>query len=208
MASEHDLEAPSRLGADIAIWSAHKFLGGPTAGIVAGKKALVRAAYLQNRGIGRHMKAGKEAVAGSIAALEAWLKRDHAAAKQREQASVAAWRNALAPVKGLVLEIHHEWTGNPIDRLKIIVSREAGLHAWELAGRLAARDPSVRVRDDLIEHGWIFLDPCNVDEDEAGQAAAAIADEVAKASKAGGGLTLSHADYRRAAIAAALRWPD
>ena len=62
---EHDLAE----GADIAIYSGHKFLSGPTSGIVAGRKDLVRAAYLQNRGIARGMKVGKESVAGAMAAL-------------------------------------------------------------------------------------------------------------------------------------------
>ena len=44
-------------GADLVITSAHKFLCSTTAGIVAGRKALVDAVYLQNRGIGRGMKA-------------------------------------------------------------------------------------------------------------------------------------------------------
>ena len=74
----------SRSGADIAIYSAHKFLGGPTAGIVAGAKELVRATYLQNIGIGRGMKVGKEGIAGAIAALEAWATRDHAAIRARQ----------------------------------------------------------------------------------------------------------------------------
>ncbi len=44
MASEYDLRSPVELGADLVIYSAHKFLGGPTGGIVAGRKELVRAA--------------------------------------------------------------------------------------------------------------------------------------------------------------------
>jgi L-seryl-tRNA(Ser) seleniumtransferase len=208
MASEYDLEGPFRLGADIAIWSAHKFLGGPTAGIVAGRKELIRAAYLQNRGIGRHMKAGKEAVAGAVAALDAWMKRNHAAALKREQAIVASWQKALASVKGLTLAIHHDWTGNPIDRLQATVTRGAGLHAWELAGRLAARDPSVRVRDDLIEHGYFFLDPCNVTEAEAHEVSAAIMDEIAKAQSGADGFKVTFAERRRLAIDSVLRWPD
>lgn len=75
-ASEYDLRRFLEEGADIAIYSGHKFLSGPTSGIVAGRNDLVRAAYLQNRGIGRAMKVGKESVAGVMAALEAWERRD------------------------------------------------------------------------------------------------------------------------------------
>ena len=66
LASEYDLKGFLAGGADVAIYSAHKFLGGPTAGIVAGKKELVRATFLQNSGIGRGMKVGKESIAGTI----------------------------------------------------------------------------------------------------------------------------------------------
>src|SRR5215470_12445031 len=47
-ASEYDLRGFLAKGADLVAYSAHKFLGGPTAGIVAGRKDLVRAAFLQN----------------------------------------------------------------------------------------------------------------------------------------------------------------
>ena len=102
MAAEYDLTGAISAGADLAIWSAQKFLGGPTAGIVAGRRDLVRAAWLQNRGIGRAMKVGKEGIAGAIAALEAWGRRDHAAVRAREEAIVAGWLAALAGTPGLV----------------------------------------------------------------------------------------------------------
>ncbi|MBT9432869.1 aminotransferase class V-fold PLP-dependent enzyme [Candidatus Sodalis endolongispinus] len=55
-ASEYDLQKFLRQGADIVLYSGHKFLGGHTSGIVAGDKQRVRSAWLQNRGIGRGMK--------------------------------------------------------------------------------------------------------------------------------------------------------
>ena len=80
-------------GADIVIYSGHKFLGGPTTGIVAGRKDLVRAAFLQNRGIGRGMKVGKESIVGVMAALEAWERRDHAGEiRERERGARDLWR--------------------------------------------------------------------------------------------------------------------
>ena len=100
-ASEYDLRGFVAAGADIAIYSAHKFLGGLTAGIVAGRKDLVRAAYLQNGGIGRGMKVGKEGIVGAIAALEAWAQRDHAAHRRARgyacrPLDAGAWRRRRA----------------------------------------------------------------------------------------------------------------
>ena len=37
----------------------------------------------------------------------------------------------------------------------------------ELADRLASRSPKIILRDDLIEHGEFYLDPCNVHPEEA-----------------------------------------
>src|SRR4029453_18189779 len=88
-----DLKGFLARGADIALYSGHKFLGGPTTGIVAGRKDLVRAAYLQNRGVGRGMKVGKESIAGVMAALEAWEKRDHAGIRKRERQALELWRS-------------------------------------------------------------------------------------------------------------------
>jgi len=56
--------------------SGHKVLGAPTSGLICGRKSLVRACYLQNWGIGRAMKVGKEGIVGLMAALEAWATRD------------------------------------------------------------------------------------------------------------------------------------
>ena len=209
MASEYDLRGALELGADLVIYSSHKFLGGPTGGIVAGRKDLVRAAYLQNRGLGRHMKVGKEGIVGTIAALEAWEKRDHAAAKAREETTVRYWLDALAKVPGLRLDLHHDWTDNPIDRLRVtVIPDEAGLYGWELADRLAAGTPSIQVRDDLIEHGYFFLDPCNLLPGEEKVVAERIAAEIAAARKNGDGRAYDLSERRRRGVESALRWPD
>ena len=78
---------------------------GPTAGIIAGRKDLVRAAFLQNLGIGRGMKVGKESIVGAIAALEAWEKRDHAAVRAREQGHLDLWIARLKDLPGVTAEI-------------------------------------------------------------------------------------------------------
>lgn len=166
-ASEYDLKGFLAQGADIAIYSGHKFLGGPTTGIVAGRKDLVRAAYLQNRGIGRGMKVGKESIAGVMAALEAWEKRDHAGIRKRERQALDLWLRTLQAIKGVAAEIEPDPTNNPLDRLKVSVLPESGFSAANLAAALAAGDPPVIVRDHETERGHFYLDPCNLHPGEA-----------------------------------------
>jgi L-seryl-tRNA(Ser) seleniumtransferase len=207
MASEYDLCRAVSLGADAVIWSGHKFMGGITSGIVAGKQDLVRATYLQHRGIGRTMKAGKESVAGAMAALEYWQTRDHAAAKKQEDGILDLLERGLAGVDGLNFERHDDWTGNPITRLKVTIDAEhAGLYAWELAARLAGRRPKIMVRDDLVEQGCFYLDPCNTDEAEAKLAASAIAEELALAKDRSDDERIGWGEVKRQRASAALAW--
>jgi L-seryl-tRNA(Ser) seleniumtransferase len=162
-ASEYDLRMFLAAGADIAVYSGHKFLGGPTSGIVAGSKDLIRACYLQNRGVGRGMKVGKETIIGVSAALTAWKTRDHAGIRARERAALDTWVAALADRPGVTATIVPDPTDNPLDRLKVSIDpQEARITAWNLAQRLASGDRPVIVRDHEIEHGHFFLDPCNL----------------------------------------------
>ena len=69
-AQDQRIRSMIEMGVDLIVVSAHKYLCSTTGGIVAGRKELVDAVYLQNRGIGRAMKAGKEAIFGAMAALE------------------------------------------------------------------------------------------------------------------------------------------
>ena len=205
-ASEYDLRGFLAKGADIVCYSAHKFLGGPTAGIVAGRKDLVRAAFLQNNGIGRGMKVGKESIAGTIAALEAWGKRDHKAVRARETGYLKLWMDRLAKVPGLRPSIVPDPTDNPLDRLKLEVNAaESGTTAWALASALARAEPPVIVRDHEVEHGHFYLDPCNLHPGEAEVVANQIA---AVAASIRGKPSPDLADMRRRQYEAMLAWPD
>lgn len=209
MASEYDLRGPVALGAAAAIYSGHKFLTGVTSGIVAGRSDLVRATYLQHRGIGRTMKAGKEAVVGAMAALELWESRCHAALQDAEQARVANWCAALSDLAGLSVSTHDDWTGNPITRLKIKVEPEfAEFNAWELVTQLHKRTPQIVVRDDLMEHQEIYLDPCNLTDEESNVVADAIREEYQSIRAGELGCRISWSDYKRARDTAANAWLD
>ena len=159
VAAEYDLRGFLARGADIAVYSAHKFLGGMTAGIVAGTKSLVRAAYLQSAGIGRGMKVGKEGIVGAIAALEAWQIRDHAADRDQHRLIVAQWQKSLAGWEGVQTLLVPDPTGNPIERLRLAFDRRRGARAVEIAVRLAEGDPPIIVRDEFLDLNMFELDP-------------------------------------------------
>jgi len=162
-ASEYDLTGFLKDGGDLVLYSSHKFLGGPTGGIVAGRKDLVRAAYMQNNGIGRGMKVGKESIVGAIAALQNWEKRDHSGIREREQRALNLWQDTLSQLPGVCAEIVADTTGNPLDRLKVSINPEiTNITAWDLADALARGVTPVIVRDHEVEHGFFYLDPCNL----------------------------------------------
>jgi L-seryl-tRNA(Ser) seleniumtransferase len=205
-ASEYDLKGFLRDGADIVVYSAHQFMGGPTAGIVAGRKPLVRAAFLQNYGIGRGMKVGKEGIAGTIAALEAWRKRDHAEVRARETEYLKLWVETFSGLPGVTTEIIPDPTHNPLDRLKLRISPEkAGTTAAALAAALAKGDPPVIVRDHEVEHGYFFLDPCNLHPGEA----QLVANRITTTLEELRGKPVPDLDeLRRRQYEALLAWPD
>ena len=208
-ASEYDLKGFLEAGADLVLYSGHKFLGGPTSGIIAGNKAFVSACYLQNRGIGRGMKIGKEGMAGVIAALQAWETRDHAGIRAREQQALNLWVKTLEERPGITPVIDPDPTFNPLDRLKIWIDPEgANISAWDLADRLAKGERPVIVRDHEVEHGYFYLDPCNLHPDEEFIVADRLTEELDAARKSN---TPIISDLRQRMLAqesAALAWPD
>ena len=163
-ASEYDLKIFIDMGADVVLYSGHKFLSGPTSGIVAGKTALIKAAYMhQSSGIGRAMKAGKESVVGAIAALQCWEKLDHRNLHEQEYKNLTQIWKGLSKIPGLCLEELPDPTGNPITRIKVTIDPTvSGLGIGELCKALYQGDPTIVVRDHHIDLGYFEIDPCNM----------------------------------------------
>ncbi|MGO7533640.1 aminotransferase class V-fold PLP-dependent enzyme [Rhizobium leguminosarum] len=208
-ASEYDLRIFLEQGADITLYSGHKFLGGPTSGIVAGRKELVRHAFLQNMGIGRGMKVGKESIFGVMAALEAWEKRDHAGIRERETSYLNLWKRTLDGRPGLTALIEPDPTNNPLDRLRLIVDPEqAHITAWDLADALAKGSPPIIVRDHEVEHRYFYLDPCNLHPGEETIVAERLAQELDKARASNEIIATPIENRSRHRFDGALRWPD
>jgi L-seryl-tRNA(Ser) seleniumtransferase len=70
-------------GATLVAYSGGKYIRGPqSAGLLLGRKDLVQAAWVHSaphHGYARAMKVGREEMIGMLAAVESWVKRDHAA---------------------------------------------------------------------------------------------------------------------------------
>ncbi|MEI9408624.1 aminotransferase class V-fold PLP-dependent enzyme [Mesorhizobium salmacidum] len=202
-ASEYDLRGFLARGADVVVYSGHKFLSGPTSGIVTGRKDLVRSAYLQNHGVARAMKVGKESIAGTMAALEAWEKRDHAGIRRREEAALNLWKDALQGLSGIAAIIIPDPTANPLDRLQIFVSPESRFTAAGLASALAAGSPPIIVRNHEVERGHFFLDPCNLHPGEAEIVAERLRAVLTAKERPGDAMKIARKDS-----SGVLRWPD
>ncbi len=135
-------------GAKLVMTSAHKQMGAPTSGMICGDLELVRACYLQNYGIGRAMKVGKEGIVGCMAAVERWYSRDTA---QQER----HWE----VLTGILAEILTVRPG-PEPFLAIVSLRErSDVPARALANRLREGSPPIWVlRADPDRHElWLDL---------------------------------------------------
>jgi uncharacterized pyridoxal phosphate-dependent enzyme len=208
-ASEYDLRIFLEQGADIALYSGHKFLGGPTSGIVAGKKDLVRSAYLQNMGIGRGMKVGKESIFGVMAALKAWETRDHSGMRERESGYLNLWKQALDGRPGVTALIEPDPTNNPLDRMRVIINaEEAHITAWDLSDALARGSPPIIVRDHEVEHRYFYLDPCNLHPGQEKIVAQRLGEELDKARASNEIIATPLERRSRHRFDGALRWPD
>lgn len=170
-AAELDLRKYVAAGADLVIYSGHKGFGSPTAGIVAGRRDLIDACRLQNIGIGRAMKIGKENIVGCLAALY-----EHTNFPQESKPSeIDALERALQDVPGLTTSRVVDPTRPEIARLRLALQPAAtGIDASTLIVRLSKYNPSVRVRGHGANEGYFDVDFRPLAEGEALELAAAI----------------------------------
>jgi uncharacterized pyridoxal phosphate-dependent enzyme len=96
-------------GADLVAYSGGKCLRGPQcAGLLLGRQDLVRAAWINSaphHGLGRGFKVGREEIMGMLAAVEMWMKRDHAAETRTWTAWLEHIAARLASVAGVRTQI-------------------------------------------------------------------------------------------------------
>ena len=176
-ASESNMKVFFERGADLVCYSGHKFLAGPTSGIVAGRADLIEAGLLhQYHGIGRAMKVGKESIVGATASLERWCHLDHNTILAKQDEILDLFVQGLSKIAGLTLSLELDPSESPTKRVKVTVDAQVvGLEAFEIANELKSNDPAVYVRDnETIDGGYFFLDPTCSTLDEARLVAPAI----------------------------------
>ncbi len=160
-AAEPDVRPFLRAGASLAITSGHKMMGATTSGMICGRKQLIRACYLQNWGIGRAMKVGKEGIAGLMAAIERWTALDTDAQERRYAALADTLREKLqvrATPRPYRVAVHAP-------------------NARRVANALRENDPPVWVNG--AEGAFLVLDLRVMSEDDARAIASIVADHLA-----------------------------
>jgi D-glucosaminate-6-phosphate ammonia-lyase len=96
-------------GSTMVAYSGGKQLRGPQcSGLLLGRKDLVKAAWVHSaphHGFSRNMKIGKEEIVGALAAVEAWVKRDHKAEWQAMLARLDHIAEKASSVDGVSTEV-------------------------------------------------------------------------------------------------------
>jgi L-seryl-tRNA(Ser) seleniumtransferase len=151
-AAAEDLTVPNvhlKRGADLVAYSGGKAMRGPqSAGLLLGRKDLVKAAWLNSaphHAFGRPMKAGKEDIMGMLAAVEMWVRRDHEAEWKQWEAWLSEISRSVEKVPGVTTEVHEpRGLSNRSPRLTIRWDTEKlGIAGEEVERHLFNNDPRI-----------------------------------------------------------------
>ncbi|MGH9386591.1 MAG: hypothetical protein ACRD2N_20150 [Vicinamibacterales bacterium] len=136
-------------GATLVAYSGGKCLRGPqSAGLLLGRKDLVRAAWVHSaphHGFARSMKVGKEEAIGMLMAVEMWVKRDHQAEWKRWMAWLATIATEVSRIEGVATSITETTAlSNRTPSLTIRWDRRRlGISGAELARHLLDTEPRI-----------------------------------------------------------------
>lgn len=97
-------------GATVVTYSGGKVMCGPQgAGLILGKKSILKAAWqasAPHHGIGRDNKVGREETLGMVAAVEAWIKRDHDSEWKKWLSWLDAISQKVSSIPGISTQVH------------------------------------------------------------------------------------------------------
>ncbi len=171
-AQDHQVRRLVETGADLIIMSVQKYLSGPTAGAICGRADLIRAMYLQNSGIGRTMKVGKEGIFGSIAAIEERMAIELREWDANQKIKCQRLLDLLLDIPGVTASLERDKVGQPVTRVRLEVDPAVtGLDAESLCRELEQSTPSIKPRAHHTDEGWFLLEPVHITDSEIQYAA-------------------------------------
>src|SRR5258706_6225407 len=151
-------------GFDLVAFSGGKALMGPQcSGLLMGRKDLIDAAIPATSpyaSIGRGMKVGKEEMVGLLAAVERYLKVDHAAEFKELDARVQYMIEVLSKIRGLNAERHLPPIANHVPHLRLTWTEDAfKFEAGEVVRQLMKGDPPIAIsrRGDRLLHVSVWM---------------------------------------------------
>jgi L-seryl-tRNA(Ser) seleniumtransferase len=116
-----------------------------------------------NHSVGRAMKVGKEEMGGALAAVERYLKLDHAGRRMRDERVVAQWNSVLCAIPGVCAERSFpNEAGQPLPRTRVIF--EAPFNRDDIVRQLMTGEPAIAVANG--KENDIFLNPMSLEDDE------------------------------------------
>jgi len=153
------------MGFDLVAFSGGKGIRGPqSAGLLLGSKALIAAARLNGspngNAIGRGMKVNKEEMVGMLAALEIFVRKDHAAEAREYERRAEEIRKAAASVAGVHAEIFVPEVANHVPHVRVSWdAASTGARAADVVRALQAGEPSIATRSEgetLVVGVWMM----------------------------------------------------
>jgi L-seryl-tRNA(Ser) seleniumtransferase len=136
-------------GATLVAYSGGKCIRGPqSAGLLLGRKDLVRAAWIHSaphHGFARSMKVGKEEAIGMLMAVEMWVKRDHKAEWNRWMTWLDSIATQVSRIEGVSTSITETTAlSNRTPSLTIRWDRKRlGISGADLARHLLDTEPRI-----------------------------------------------------------------
>ncbi len=198
-------------GADLAVFSGGKAIGGPQAsGILAGRRDLITSVALQHQdmdvrpetwskrgliaggvlggvphqGFGRSMKVGREEIAGLVTALRRFVDGS-------DEEDAARWQRVLDRAEREVGDlpgttVSREGTvARGVPRLVFQLDPESlGVSAYDVVNSLLAGEPAIAVDESQAESDRLIIKPQGMREDEAAIAGRRIREVLQRAGSA------------------------
>jgi len=165
-AAEEDLAKYANYGADVVIYSGTKALEGATSGLIVGKKAMIDLVKLQNQGIGRVMKVGKEGILGLAAAITQYLNKPKETIEQ-QLARLEPFNAAINNINGLSARSVQDGAGRAIMRSEITFDEQTiGKTTKQIVTELENGEVAIYTRAYRANEGKIEIDIRDVSDEE------------------------------------------